>query len=149
MNRANLPSTAPDGYRSNQAAIVDLIRFGPAIMTGSELLVVLFHAERSTVMGRASDMHSYRDALKGIYSMPEGRWIRGPAGVSRTTWLRTNAKLVRRGFLRSWRRTWRGVPDPNEYEVVWTALAAAFAKWRESESEARGMFNLEPLEKEA
>ncbi len=148
MNRSNLPETAPDGYSSNYAAIRDLLRFGPGIMTLTEFAVLLFHAERSTVAGRFSDQHSQRDALRGMYSPGLGRWVRGPAGVGKGTWVRANAALVRHGFLKSYQRwNWHQKNDPTEYEIVWPAISRAIDGWKQRQSEELGLFNIEPEKK--
>ena len=55
--------------------------------------VLLFHAERSTAMGKDCDPHSEDQAIEGIYSTRDLAWVRGPAGVSRATWYRVNGEL--------------------------------------------------------
>ena len=131
---------APEGYPSNLAAVLDLMRFGPGIWSATELLVLYFHVERSTVMGRDSDQHSQRDALQGVYSPAEFRWIRGPAGVSKGSWVRANRALVKAGVLKSYRhRNGNLKDDPTEYVVIWPAIARAIDNWKETERAKRGL----------
>lgn len=120
---------APEGYQSEYAAIVSLLRFGPSICKPFELLALLFHAERT--LGKESDQHSKNQAFHGIVSKDGTRWVRGPAGMSIPTWKRTNAALVKNGFLRRVRQTNRfGKDEAPEYTVVWPAISAAIEKWQ-------------------
>ena len=121
--------TAPPGYENNYAAIMDLIRFGPAIWSCAQLKVLLFHAERSTVYGKDADRHSEKQAVEGIYSARRFEWVRGPAGLSRAGWYQANGELLideeepartPDGVLR--RRRGDGRYEPNEYEIDWRAV---------------------------
>jgi hypothetical protein len=137
--------TAPPGYESNHHAIMDLVRFGPAIWTLHQWAVLVFHAERSTAYGKDSDQHSESQALDGIYSQRQLGWIRGPAGLGRTTWYKTNAQLeidpehpeqTPDGVLRR-HRTGPGRGQVVEYELDWGALKRRIQKWKTEGSAAR------------
>lgn len=129
-------SLAPQGYQSNYTAILDLIRFGFAIWSASQMAVLLYHAERSTAIGKDADQHSQRQATEGIYSARQLRWIRGPAGVSLATWKRANAELEQtmerpEGVLKRTRHENQfGKDDPTEYEIDWPAIKKALLKWQ-------------------
>jgi hypothetical protein len=123
---AFVTKTAPLGYSSNYVAIMSLIRFGPAIWGNNEFLVLLFHAERSTLYGRESDQHSQSQAAEGVYSKTECRWIRGRAGVARSTWKVANAALCESGLIQRIPRQHRNGGDaPTEYAINWLAVKAA------------------------
>lgn len=131
--------TAPPGYESNHAALLDLVRFGPAIWGCSQMMALLFHAERSTVYGKASDQHSETQALEGIYSSSQFRWVRGPWGGSRAAWYKANADLAinpeepastPNGVLRL-RRSGRGRGAVVDYELDWPAVKRRIEKWKE------------------
>ena len=130
-------TTAPPGYGSNYAAIVQLIKFGYAIWTPAQMAVLLFHAERSTAIGKDCDQHSETQATNGIYSHHALQWIRGPAGVGRSTWHRANAELETTaknpsGVLRRSRQTNRhGRDDATEWAIDWHAVKAQIEKWKE------------------
>ena len=129
--------TAPPGYENNYAAIMDLIRFGPAIWSCAQLKVLLFHAERSTVYGKDADRHSEKQAVEGIYSARRFEWVRGPAGLSRAGWYQANGELLideeepaktPDGVLR--RRRGDGRYEPNEYEIDWRAVKGRISRWK-------------------
>jgi hypothetical protein len=123
--------TAPQGYGSNYAAILDLLRFGYAIWTPNEMAVLLFHAERSTAAGRETDQHSASQAMEGIYSQRRLDWVRGPAGVSRATWHRANAELADAGVLKRIRRSGRsGRFEATEFEIDWLAVRGKVGEWK-------------------
>lgn len=121
--------TAPEGYDSNYQAIIQLLRFGPAIWTNTEMLVLIFHAERSTASGKDSDAHSESQAADGIYSAHSLSWIRGPAGVSRATWYRTNASLERDHQVLQIFRRHRKISD---YRIAWPAVKQRIEEWKTS-----------------
>ena len=105
---ASAQNTAPAGYNSNFAALLDLLRFGFAIWGPVRMAVLLFHAERSTAYGKLSDQHSKTQALNGVYSKPHGTWIRGPAGVSNGTLARENKALLQEGMIKRFHRQTSG-----------------------------------------
>jgi len=120
---------APEGYQSYYAAMQDLWRFGYGVWTVSQVTALLFHADRS--IGKESDRHSRHQAIRGIYSSNQGRWIRGPSGLGKGTWERANAALVKSGVLvRERRWTKNGKNDWSEYTVVWPAVAKAIEEWK-------------------
>jgi len=96
------------------------------------MAVLLFHAERSTWYGKDAFQHSQAQATGGIYSGRAEWWIRGPAGVSRATWKRSNAELaVEGGPLQRTRRTHAHAGDaPTEYSVDWLEFAQKFPSFR-------------------
>ncbi|HEY1865923.1 MAG TPA: hypothetical protein VGG55_02540 [Candidatus Acidoferrales bacterium] len=131
--------TAPPGYDSNHAAIMDLMRFGPAIWSCAQMQVLYFHAERSTAYGKVSDRHSEKQALEGIYSSTQLAWVRGPWGGSRTSWYRINAELqidpenranTPDGVLKVI-RSGVGRGEIVEYELDWLAVKGRIRKWKE------------------
>lgn len=146
----NFAITAPEGFRSNLEALRAVLQFGPAIMTNAEFIVLLYHVERITLYGRETDQHSRRHALNGIYRNDMGRWVRGPCGVSKSTWIRANQALIVKGFLKTYSLRLKR-HDGTEYEVLWPAIAKAIADWKVVRSEELGLFHLEPpvREKEA
>lgn len=134
-----MAQTAPPGYDSNLSAILDLIRFGPAIWSCAQFQALLFHAERSTAYGKDADKHSEDQALTGIYSSRQLRWIRGPAGMSRACWYRANAELridpedpaaTPDGVLRV-QNSGSGRGKVVEYSVDWPAVKRRIAEWKE------------------
>lgn len=136
-------TTAPPGYESNYAAIMDLIRYGPAIWSCSQFQALLFHAERSTAYGKDADKHSEKQAIEGIYSARTFSWVRGPSGLSRANWYRANAELVidnedpRKtplGVLRV-HRSGAGRGQVIEYALDWKFVTARIQKWKGSQSE--------------
>lgn len=139
--------TAPPGYPHNFAAILDLIRYGYAIWTPSQMAALLYHAERSTATGKAADQHSEDQSTSGIYSAQQMAWVRGPSGISKTTWHRVNGELAidaddpqrtPHGVLRKIRRTNRyGKADPTEYSLVWPAITREIQAWKERASRDR------------
>jgi hypothetical protein len=137
--------TAPPGYESNHHAIMDLVRFGPAIWTLAQWAALLFHAERSTAYGKDSDQHSESQAMDGIYSVRRFEWVRGPAGLGRSTWYKTNAQLeidpehpeqTPNGVLKR-HRTGTGRGQVVEYELDWGALKRRIQKWKQEGSTGR------------
>lgn len=145
---ATMPKTAPAGYRTSYEALLDLLRWGPAVMSLSEFAVMLFHVEQSTLKGWDADLHSQRLSVKGMYRVDLGRWVRGPCGVSKSTWNLANKALAKRGLLKSYERHRpHGGYDATEYEVQWGGLARAFDDWKSRKSAELMLFNLE--EKEA
>lgn len=138
--------TAPPGYDSNHSALLDLIRFGPAIWSCAQLMALLFHAERSTAYGKDADKHSEDQALEGIYSTRNFAWIRGPAGMGRTAWYKANSELsindespgsTPEAVLRK-RRSGPGRGLVVEYEIDWLAVKARIAKWKEQRAHFTG-----------
>jgi hypothetical protein len=118
-----VPTTAPAGYCSNHDALMNLVRFGPKIWQVNEFLVLLFHAERSTMYGKQSDQASQSQAMEGVWSKKENRWIRGACGVGLTSWKVANKKLAEGGFVRRIPRTHRSGGDAaTEYEIDWYAV---------------------------
>ena len=139
-----MAQTAPAGYQSNYSAILDLIRFGYGIWSPAQMAALLFHAERSTVHGREADQHSANQATDGIYSVRTFDWVRGPSGLSKTTWCRVNIELLidpekseteKTGVLRKIRRTNRyGKDDATEYALDWHAIKRRIGAWKEQRS---------------
>jgi|GEM_PF-4505609 len=121
---------------------MELISFGPGIWSLPQMAVLLFHAERSTRYGKDADTHSVEQATDGIWSKLQGVRVRGPAGVSRSTWKRTNnelaidpaAKLATGNvprvlqILRRYHAS--GADAPTEYAIDWLAVAHAIATYR-------------------
>ena len=131
--------TAPPGYDSNHSAILEFIRFAPGIWTPSQILALMFHIERSTAYGKESDQHSEGQALDGIYSDRSLSWVRGPAGLSRSTWYRTNRELeidpedpakTPNGVIRRHRH--ESGNQVTEYEIDWKAFKRRIAIWKET-----------------
>jgi hypothetical protein len=123
--------TAPDGYASNFRAILDLLRFGPAIWGPIRTTVLLFHVERSTGYGWQSDQHAESQAMTGVRSQNNREWIRAPAGVGHGTYHRENAELLKAGVLRKFpRRNRRGGHAPTEFAPDWLAIRAAIEAWK-------------------
>jgi hypothetical protein len=139
-----MAQTAPPGYQSNLSAILDLIRYGYGIWTPSQMAALLFHAERSTAMGRNADQHSAGQSTKGIYSTRSLSWVRGPSGLSPATWYRANNELAidaekpeteKTGVLRRIARTNRfGKSDPTEFQLDWTAIKRRIGEWKERQN---------------
>jgi hypothetical protein len=127
--------TGPPGYESNAAAMDKLIKFGGGIWTPSQMMALLYHAERSTAVGKDADQHSESQATEGIYSIQQLRWIRGPSGLSRSTWHRVNGELAQteerpHGVLRKILRTDRfGGADSTEYCLDWLEIKSAIEHW--------------------
>lgn len=136
-----MAQTAPPGYQSNYSAILDLIRYGYGIWSPSQMAALLFHAERSTANGREADQHSANQATDGIYSVRTLGWVRGPAGLSKSTWCKVNGELVidpekpetaATGVLRRIRRTNHfGKDDATEYSLDWGAIKRRIQTWKE------------------
>jgi len=132
---------APPGYQSNYSAILELIRYGYGIWTPSQMAALLFHAERSTAHGREADQHSANQATEGIYSVRSLSWVRGPSGLSKSTWCRSNNELLidpakpetlKTGVVRKILRTNRyGKDDPTEFELDWRAIKRRIEAWKE------------------
>jgi len=126
-------STAPDGYNSNFAAILELLRFGFGMWGPARMAVLLFHVERSTAYGWRSDQHAKSQAENGVYSKQRREWIRGPAGVGHGTWHRENAALIKAGLIhKERRRTSRNGYAASEYEPDWMKIRAAIEDWKET-----------------
>lgn len=130
--------TAPPGYESNHAAMLDFMRYGPAIWSCSQVLALMFHIERSLAYGKTADEHSEDQALDGIYSNQKLDWVRGPAGLSRATWYRANNELEidtekpgtnPNAVLIRTRRTHGN--QVTEYEVDWKAFKAIISRWKQ------------------
>jgi hypothetical protein len=138
----NTAIMAPDGFRSNLAAVHVLLQYGPALMTNAEFVVLLYHVERITLMGRETDQHSGRQAGVGIYRNDVGRWVRGPCGVGATTWTKANRALIAKGFVRTYDLRLKR-HDGIEYEVLWPAIAKAIAAWKRARCAEMGLFCLE------
>lgn len=145
-----MQKTAPNGYQSNHHAIIELIRFGYAIWNPHEMAVLLFHAERSTLYGREADQHSYAQAIEGVWSRRTNRWIRGPAGVSRSTWKRVNSQLEAAGYIQAFRCTHAsGADAAKEYAIDWLAVKAAIETFQttcpnQAQHPAQETLDLEP-----
>lgn len=147
---ATMPKTAPGNYRSAYEAMLDLLRFGPAVLSLPEFAVILFHVEQTTLKGWDANLHSQRCAVEGMYRVSMGRWQRGPCGVSRSAWKRSNKALVAKGFLKSYsRHRPSGANDATEYAVQWDALAEAFDVWKSRRCVELMLFDLEHEVKEA
>ena len=148
-----MAQTAPPGYQSNYSAILELIRYGFGIWTPSQMAALLFHAERSTAFGRQADSHSQDQATDGIYSTQHLSWVRGPSGISKTTWHRVNGELAidtehpektPHGVLRKIRKFNKyGKADPTEYQLIWPAIAREIAAWKDRSSVARNQLSEE------
>jgi hypothetical protein len=119
----------PAGFKSRIEALTFLIQFGPGILPISEFLVLLFHAERSLTYGKKSDAASLSQMTNGIHRQGGG-WIRGGAGVTKSTATAANLQLERRGLLK---RTQRDSPrrghGATEYEVRWADVAGLVEKY--------------------
>jgi hypothetical protein len=134
--------TAPPGFDSNHDAIMALISFGQAIWSCAQMNALLFHAERSTRYGKESDRHSEKQAMEGVYSVQQGRWVRGPCGLSRGGWYAANAALLIDGVLKKRDRGHKG--QIVEYEIDWLAVKKKIEKWTQTKAPQR-VQNLDPL----
>lgn len=149
-------TTAPQGYKSAYAALLDVIRFAHSITTStSSAIALLYHAERSITYGREEDQHSQRQAAEGIWSAKSGQWIRGPSGIGKSTWKRANAELEAAELvsrIRRWNRY--GKDDATEYAICWQNVRAAIDAQRymravqaepPREEEAKGVAHSGPV----
>jgi hypothetical protein len=138
--------TAPEGYPSNFSAILDVLRFGFSIWPPTRKAALLFHIERSTAYGWAADQHSRSQALTGIYSAAQRKWIRGPAGISESQWKRENRALEKAGIIQRTRRsTAKGGHAASEYAPDWPAIKAAIEQWKEAQPNHNRVFPLGPV----
>jgi hypothetical protein len=125
--------SGPEGYTSNYAAILDVLRFGFGIWSPLQMAALLFHIERSTAYGWTSDQHSQSQVMAGCFSKDQRRWIRGPAGISRATLNRANAELEKAGALQRFRRkTRKGGDAATEYIPDWIGIRAAIQQWQDA-----------------
>lgn len=148
---------APPGYRTREAALLDLLRFAPAILLARyqqrraqqpgdrvcgvevKFAVLVYHYERACTYRRSSHQNSQADATKGIWDYARQFWKRGPCGVSPKSYQRACAELVDDGLLRRDRRQDRhGANDDSEYEPDWLALRAAIGAWQEEHAPRSG-----------
>src|ERR1019366_5562655 len=134
-----MAQTAPPGYDSNFGAILDFMRFGPAIWTPVQILALMFHIERSITYGKIADQHSEGQALDGIYSVQKLAWVRGHCGLSRASWYRANREIeinpeaserTPNGVLRRIRHTEGS--QVTEYEIDWLAFKAVIDRWKQN-----------------
>lgn len=103
---------------------------------------LLFHAERSTGYGKESDQHSQAQAVRGIYRRgPNSFWVRGPAGLARSTWHKVNAELEQlpwvarpgdppRVLIRERRKHFSGADAATEYAIDWLAVAGVIQEFK-------------------
>jgi hypothetical protein len=112
----------PPGYNTRLAALMDVIRFGPELLSGPEFLALLFHVERSLCYGKKADAASGAQMVRGIYRKDK-TWIRGGSGLKKVAACQANTSLEGKGLLRRTARSSeeRG-HEPTEYEVLWEPL---------------------------
>jgi hypothetical protein len=118
----------PESFKTRIEALTSLIRFGPALLPNGEFLVLLFHAERSVTYGKKSDAASLSQITDGIRRIG-GDWIRGGAGVTKSTAMAANTRLEERGLLkRTQKDSMRRGHGATEYEIRWLNLAKLLEK---------------------
>jgi hypothetical protein len=118
----------PEGFKTRIEALTSLIRFGPALLPAAEFLVLLFHAERALTYGKKSDAASLSQMTDGVRTKG-GIWIRGGAGVNKSTAAAANAQLEARGLLkRTQKDSMRRGHGATEYEVRWANVAKLLEK---------------------
>ncbi len=89
----------PPGFNTRIEAWTELIRWGPSLFSHSELLLLLFYAERTLPYAKSTDRASLNQIRNGIYSRPQNRWIRAGAGLSASAIKKANTTLSERGVL--------------------------------------------------
>jgi ferredoxin len=117
----------PPGYESRLFALMDVVRFGPALLPIPEFLALLFHAERVIPYNKPTDAASLAQMTEGIRKR-DGTWIRGGSGNGRSTNAEANRALQAKGLLRRVRRSSRRGHEPTEYTINWLAVKEYIAQ---------------------
>jgi len=113
----------PEGFKTRIEALTSLIRFGPGLLPNGEFLALLFHAERALTYGKKSDAASLSQITDGI-RRKNGAWIRGGAGIGKSTAAAANAQLEGHGLLKRRQRvSARRGHQATEYEIRWGRFA--------------------------
>ena len=89
------------GYSGPMAALLDIIRFGPAILGVPRTLVLLFIAERTVAYRKLADAPSLAQIVEGAYSKQGTavQWVRMGCGLKHSAAAEATASLVAMGLL--------------------------------------------------
>jgi hypothetical protein len=113
------------GYNGPMAALLDIIRFGPAILGVPRTLVLLFIAECTVAYRKLADAPSLTQIVEGAYSK-QGiavQWVRMGCGLKHSAAVEATASLVEMGLLEKRKRSDAKRGNlPTQYEIRWDAL---------------------------
>jgi len=113
------------GYNGLIAALLDIIRFGPAVLGVPRTLVLLFIAERTVAYRKLADSPSLTQLVEGVYIKRGSavNWVRRGCGLKRSSAAEAIASLVEVGLLRKQKRSDAKKGNlPTRYEIRWDAL---------------------------
>jgi hypothetical protein len=113
------------GYNGPMAALLDIIRFGPAILGVPRTLVLLFIAERTVAYRKLADAPSLTQIVEGAYSKQGTavQWVRMGCGLKHSAAVEATASLVEMGLLEKRKRSDAKRGNlPTQYEIRWDAL---------------------------
>ena len=112
-------------YSGPMESLLDIIRFGPAILGVPRTLVLLFVAERTVAYRKLADASSLAQIVEGVYRKQGAavQWIRMGCGLKHSAAVQATASLVEMGLLEKRKRgdAKRG-NLPTQYEIRWDAL---------------------------
>ena len=111
-------------YNKPFEALRAVVRFGPALVENpSDILPLLFVAERTASWQKAADAVSLRQFVEGIRRR-DGKAVRSGCGLQLTALKEALARLEKRGLLvRQRRSSKRGADVPTEYRIDWKRFA--------------------------
>ena len=116
----------PEPYKKPMSAWMDLIRWGPACLGPTQLVVVQYIVERTMAYGKPADASSLEQFVTGIYSHRSKTWVRPGCGLSATATKHALASLRREGLVISRRRSNERGHQSSEYQINWDALHSLF-----------------------
>jgi hypothetical protein len=109
------------------AALLEIIRFGPAVLGVPRTLVLLFIAERTIAYRKLVDAPSLAQIVDGVYSKQANaaQWVRRGCGLKHSAAAEATASLVEIGLLGKQKRSNAKKGNlPTQYEIRWDALHA-------------------------
>src|SRR6202167_221546 len=94
-------------YSGPMESLLDIIRFGPAILGVPRTLVLLFIAERTVAYRKLADAPSLTQIVEGVYRRQGTavQWVRMGCGLKHSAAVQATASLVDMGLLEKRRRS--------------------------------------------